>query len=63
METEQFQLEIIPDSLFSGRVLLRWLLRDLRFTSLIMEEALSGILAKLLLAGVTLYDDGVANIL
>ena len=26
-----------------------------------MEEALSGILAKLLLQGVTLYDEGVAN--
>ena len=28
-----------------------------------MEEALSGILAKLLLQGVTLYDEGVANMM
>lgn len=62
LETWNFQLEILPDSLFSGRALLRWLRSDLRFTSLMIEEALSGILAKLFFAGVRLYDVGVANI-
>ena len=50
-----------PDSLFSDTALVRQVLSDLLFTSLMMEEALSGILAKLLLQGVTLYDEGVAN--
>ena len=44
----------IPDNRFSGNVLLRHVLRDLLFTSLMMDDALSGILAKLLLHGVTL---------
>ena len=51
-----------PDSLFSDTALVRQVLSDLLFTSRMMEEALSGILAKLLLQGVTLYDEGVANI-
>ena len=50
-----------PESLFSDTALVRQVLSDLLFTSRMMEEALSGILAKLLLQGVTLYDDGVAN--
>ena len=52
---------MLPDNRFSGSVLLLQVLSDLLLTSLMMEEALSGILAKLLLQGVTLYDDGVAN--
>ena len=50
-----------PDSLFSDTALDRQVLSDLLLTSRIMEEALSGILAKLLLQGVTLYEEGVAN--
>ena len=43
----------LPDNRFSGSVLLLQVLSDLLLTSLMMEEALSGILAKLLLHGVT----------
>lgn len=44
----------IPDNRFSGSVLLLHVLSDLLLTSLMIEEARSGIRAKLLLHGVTL---------
>ena len=44
----------IPDNRFSGSVLLLQVLSDLLLTSLMIEEARSGIRAKLLLHGVTL---------